>query len=94
MIKKVSIPKLHRIKFKSGAHAENVVFPDEFDAATDIPVINVLEGAALAGLERVALIGYDENGVEYLASSVRRPEEAAYMLERGKYMIMRIIDSE
>lgn len=89
---KVSIPKLHSIKFKNGAHAGNVVYPREFRIAESIPTINVLEGAILANLRDVVLIGYREDGSEYIAGSFTSPKEAAYMFGRGQLNMMRVGD--
>lgn len=88
---KTSIPKLHSIKFKSGAFADEVIYPDKFwkGPRSDVPVINVLEGAAIANLRAVAIIGYEQDGTEYIASSMANPKEAAYLYARGHLDMLR-----
>ena len=86
---KTSIPKLHSIKFKEGAFAENVVYSAEFPLAEYIPTINVLQGAILQNLRTVVLIGYDQSGHEYVAGSMKNPKEAAYLFGRGQLNMLR-----
>lgn len=88
---KTSIPKLHSIKFKDGAHAENVIHLQS-DSVIDIPVINVLEAAAKAMLQNVVLIGYDAEGYEYVAGSIADHQRAAYMFARGHLCVLRASD--
>lgn len=46
----------------------------------DIPVENVLEGAR--HLKMVIVMGYDEEGEEYFASSSGKNEECAWLAQR------------
>lgn len=91
---KTSIPKLHSYKPKTGRNAENVEFPEEFLPAETIPVIAVLEGAAMANLRDVVLIGYEQDGTEYIAGSVRSPKDGAYMFARGQLNMLRAGDDD
>lgn len=86
---KTTTPKLHSIKFKSGPYAENVVYPEQFPTAERIPVSNVLHGAILAGLRDVVIMGYQQDGKEYIASSISNPKEASYMFGRGQLQCLR-----
>ena len=89
---KCSIPKLHSIKFKSGAFAEDVIFPCEFLSPENLPAINILEGAAVRNLRDIVLIGYEQDGTEHIAGSMRDPKKAAYMFGRGQLGMLRLAD--
>lgn len=78
---------------KSGAFSENVVFPDKFCHPDHIPTINVLEGAIVANLQDVVLIGYTQDGEEYIAASMKSPKEAAYMFARAHLNMLRQSDA-
>lgn len=86
---KVSIPKLHSIKFKTGPFAENVDYPIEFERPENLPVVNVLQGAMLENLRSVVLVGYREDHSEYIAGTVRDPKIAAFMFSRGHLDMLR-----
>lgn len=88
---KVSIPKLHSIKWKDGVHADNVdCHPDR--GAVDIPARDVLVGAINADLTNVVIAGYDQNGREYIAGSFANIGEGAYMFGRGQLTLLRYGD--
>lgn len=88
---KTSIPKLHSIKWKDGALAENVIILDTY-GPEDIPVDDVLKGAYNAGCYALVLFGYDRDGKEYVAGSMRNVKEAAYMFARGQLAMLRQAD--
>lgn len=89
---KTSIPKLHSIKFKDGALAENVVHPAELFIGVDAHPMNVLNGAAEEMLTDVVLVGYDQFGREYVAGTPSDPARAAYMFSRGHLTMLRLSD--
>ena len=88
-IMRTSTPKLHSIKFKSGATADNVHY---LPRDKDLPAINVLEGAIMENLQSVVLIGYDQNGNEYVASSFNSHKESAYLLARAHMRMLNLDD--
>lgn len=66
---KKSVPKLHSIKWKTGANADNVeLHPNR--ASKDIPVVDVLSGALNAQLKEVLVAGREPDGTLYVASSI------------------------
>lgn len=87
---RTSYPKLHSIKFKTGPIADNVVHVGPYDR--DIPVINVLQGAAQSMLTEVVVFGYDKDGYEYIASSTGDTQRVAYMFARGHLNMLRMSD--
>lgn len=60
----------------------------------DIPVDRVLRKADEANLQSVVVIGYDQNGDEYFASSVAGGPEILWALERAKLRLLRVVDGE
>lgn len=93
---KTSIPKLHSIKFKDGIYAPNVVehpdIPYNTRETTHVRPLDVLKGAAEEKLYDVVIFGYDENGLEYVATSSDDPTLAAYMFARGQLLMLREAD--
>lgn len=90
---RVSYPKLHRVvSYKSGAFAESVVFPDEFLVAEPRPSINILQGAILENLREVALVGYTQDGQEYVAST-SNAKDTAYLFARANLIMLRQSDA-
>jgi hypothetical protein len=90
---KTSIPKLHSIKWKSGAFAENVVCLDNYQQDEGTTVENVLRGAYEAGLRDIVVMGYKkEDGSEYVAGSSKNVYKAHYMFARGALLMMRQAD--
>ena len=53
----------------------------------DIPVDRILEGAK-GKLDSVVILGYDEAGEEYFASSIADGGEVLWLLERCKQELM------
>lgn len=86
---KVSIPKLHSIKFKTGPLADNVEYPVEFPRPEILPAINVLQGAIENNLVGVVLIGYQKDGKEYIAGSYSCFKKSAYLFGRGQLDMLR-----
>ena len=60
----------------------------------DIPVERVLRKADEANLQSVVVIGYDQDGEEYFASSVAGGPEILWALERAKLRLLRVVDGE
>ena len=89
---RTTIPKLHSIRFKTGPLADNVDHIGPHNR--DVPVINVLHGAATAMLTEVVLIGYDADGLEYVAGSTGSIERASYMFARGQLYMLREADGD
>jgi len=88
---KKSYPKLHSIKWKNGALAENVIcVPDR--ARENIPASDVLKGAYERDLRDVVVFGYEQDGTEYAAGTTANIKEGAYMFARGQLMLLRLSD--
>ena len=92
IMNKTSIPKLHSIKWKSGAFAENVVCLDNYQQEDGTTVENVLRGAYEAGLRDIVVMGYKEDGSEYVAGSTKNVHKTHYMFSRGALIMMRQAD--
>lgn len=58
----------------------------------DTPPDRVLD-AALGKLTEVVVVGYDQEGNEYFASSKANGADALWLLERGKHRLMQIVDN-
>ena len=58
----------------------------------DIDPSRVLDGAQKAGLTNVVILGYDENGDEYFASSYADGGNMLWLLRRAEHALMRITD--
>lgn len=58
----------------------------------DLPVERVLEAALKNSLTSVIIVGYDENGDEYFASSIANGPKTLWMLERCKLRLLNIVD--
>ena len=69
---------------------DNVVILD-VETSLDIPVERVLEGGK--GLRDVIVIGYDEDNLEYFASSCADIKNVVWLLERTKLCLLRMADS-
>jgi len=94
MANKTSIPKLHSIKFKTGPFVDNVIYPPELKRPENLPVLNILQGAAIQNLTDVVLFGYKQNGDEYCAGSMNNVKIAAYLFGRGQLDMLRHGDPE
>lgn len=90
---KVSIPKLHSIKWKDGVSADNIGFhPNAGDKY--VPVREVLSSAYNVNLSDVVLFGYDEDGLEYIAGSTPDIQRAHYMFTRAALTMLRYSDTD
>lgn len=58
----------------------------------DIDPARILERAQSAGLKSVVVLGYDENGDEYFATSYADGGDMLWLLRRGEHALMRIHD--
>lgn len=59
----------------------------------DLPVDRVLEGAK-GNLEGVVILGYDNEGNEYFASTYADGGDVLWLLERCKIKLLTIADGE
>lgn len=90
MTYKTSVPRLRIKAFKHGVFAPNVVHPFEHDGdGKDTPVLQVLQGAMLANLTDIVIMGFEEDGSEYCASSSHKADLCAYMFGRGQLIMLR-----
>lgn len=55
-----------------------------------IPVEDVIQGAVEAKMKDIVIIGYDENGMEYFASSNADGGVVLWLLERLKKMLLEV----
>ena len=60
----------------------------------DIPVERVLRKADEADLSMVVVIGYDQDGEEYFASSIADGPEILWALERAKVLLLQVVDGK
>ena len=88
---KQSYPKLHSIKWKDGAHAENVIC-SKYRGNDHIPVRDVLIGAYEENLREVVVAGYNQDGEEIFFGSNPNCKEAAYLFSRGQLAMLRYAD--
>lgn len=87
---KTSIPKLHSIRWKGDGHLnENVAV---LDVERKILPYDVLVGAYLEDLREIVLIGYDQNGREFIAGSSPDVQRAQYLFQRGSLAMLRMAD--
>lgn len=56
----------------------------------DLPPERILRAAADASLQSVIVIGYDQDGGEYFASSLASGPEVLWALERAKMKLLQI----
>ena len=54
----------------------------------DIPVDRVIDGATKADLDSVIIIGYDQDGEEYFASSYGGGESVLWLLRRMELKLL------
>jgi hypothetical protein len=57
----------------------------------DVPSQRVLDGAKEASLEDVVVIGWDEGGEFYFASSKANGAEVLWLLEKAKKKLLEIV---
>lgn len=77
---KTSIPKLHSIKWKNGAAAQNVV-PIAVTQDTVLPKDRVFGAAYTANLSEVVIVGRDDDGELYVASTHGVPKSLLLVSE-------------
>lgn len=67
-----------------------------FDGVTtlDIPVDRVLEAAIGQGLEKVLIIGEEEDGKLYVACSTGNVGEVLVLMERAKNRLLKLLEDE
>lgn len=58
----------------------------------DIPPERILSQAIAADLDRVIVVGYDQDGQEYFASSVADGGTVVWLMERAKIKLLRMVD--
>ena len=58
----------------------------------DIDPARILERAQSAGLKSVVVLGYDENGDEYFATSYADGGDMLWLLRRAEHVLMRSHD--
>lgn len=58
----------------------------------DIPVERVLARAAERDLKRVVVVGEDQDGNEFFASSVGGGPDVVWMFERAKHKLIKMAD--
>lgn len=58
----------------------------------DLPADRILDAASKRGLANVVVIGYDENGEEYFASSFADGGTVIWLMERCKLKLLQIAD--
>lgn len=55
----------------------------------DLPVDRVLKAALEADLSSVVILGYDDENIEYFASSIGSVPEVNYLLDRLKLQLVK-----
>jgi hypothetical protein len=58
----------------------------------DLPADRVLADATARGLKSVVVIGYEEDGGEFFASSIADGADVLWLLERTKHKLMKIVE--
>lgn len=93
---RTSVPKLHSIKWKrpQGVAPEpnGAVVPLGGWTRMDVPVLNVLEGAARADLDGLFLIGYDKTGDIYMASSYADGGNLLWLLAQAERRLLAVAE--
>ena len=64
----------------------------DFITKLDVPPKRVIEGAVEANLKSVVIIGFDEDGDEYFASSIADGGTVMFLMERAKFKLLNIVD--
>ena len=57
-----------------------------FITRLDVPVERILDGAQ--GLASIVIMGYDQEGNEYFASSIASGDEVLWLMERSKMKLL------
>ena len=60
------------------------------DSATslDVPAERILKAALKAGVSRVVIVGYTEDGEEYFSASIASGETVLWLLERARIKLL------
>lgn len=58
----------------------------------DIPAGTIIATAAEKGLQGVVIVGFDQEGQEYFASSYADGADALWLLERAKFRLMKLVE--
>ena len=61
-----------------------------FITKIDVPAERVMTTALGVGLERVVIIGYDQEGEEYFASSIADAGDVLWLMERAKLKLLTV----
>lgn len=69
----------------------DVIYGD-FITRLDLPAERVLSGAQAADLRSVVILGYDQDGNEYFASSMSDGGTVLWLMERARLKLLRITD--
>ena len=77
-----------RIKVKAGSRPMGNVVVLSVDTCLDIPAERVLLAATERGMRSCLVIGYDNDGEEYFASSLACGQKALWLLERAKTCLL------
>lgn len=60
----------------------------------DVPAERILNGALERGLTKCVVLGYEEDGTEYFASSMADGGDVVWLMERCKHRLMKITDKD
>lgn len=63
-----------------------------FNTSLDIPAEKILAGAQAANLTECTVLGYDENGEFYIASTTSDLAKVAFILNRAMHKVMMLAD--
>lgn len=85
---KVSIPKLHSIVMKGRENVETL----QIASRHNIDPLPVLINAINRKLTAVVIIGYDEDGEEFFATSYADGADFLWLLKRAEKQILDIVD--
>ena len=58
----------------------------------DVPVERILDGAQ--GLASIVVMGYDQDGNEYFASSIASGDEVLWLMERSKMKLLTMSEED
>lgn len=72
----------------------NVIKLNINDYRGPVPVKTILKSIKKADLEIIMLVGVDKDGDLYLASSTGNNSTNVFLLERGKYELIKMISGE
>tara|TARA_R110000868_G_scaffold218849_1_gene469662 strand:+ start:3216 stop:3446 length:231 start_codon:yes stop_codon:yes gene_type:complete len=70
--------------------SDNVVRLRGLITKLDLPVAQILDGAAEHDLQSIVLMGYRQDGTEYFASTIADGGEVLWLMERLKKRLLEI----